>query len=411
MYSGGLDLIRKYLLILFPYCLIFSMPLSNLVAILLSINIFAKCIIKKTWHFDFKRVCFSGSLFLISVAGVTYSINPKAGLYLLETRIPLLLFPIIFSLEQISQEEVNNFLKHYLSSIIVTFIVTTLIAVYRNVHGPMPDIWFNKWYYHYSDLTSPIKIDPLYLALFVSFALVILLLDQFKEKDSRIIKNRGIVIGLLMLFGLFLVMIAVRSIIIILVFLICIIIVQNRKRIERKFLTLAFSLTVLILGLSVLSPVTRDRFEGLYKSKFEFSNYTIDRFVIWSVAAGYIVENPSEFIIGKGTGGSVKLMDELYKKEGIQWDFANKTNTHNQYLGFLLDTGFIGLFVLLSFIVFSFAFFYKNKDTLGMIFIILMATAMISENYLNRQKGVMFFSFFYSAFYFARKANSKPNML
>jgi O-antigen ligase len=409
MNTGRLSQIREYLLILFPYFLIFSMLLSNVVAALFAIATIAKWLLNKSNGFDVKRVCFAGSLFLVSAVGIVYSANPKIGLSLLETRIPLLLFPVVFNIEPIKQEVKRRFLRHYLASIAVSFVVTIAIAIYRNIQGPIPDIWFNQWYYHYSDLTSPIKIDPLYLALFVSFAVIILLLDQFQPIDSRLVKNKILVIGLLMLFGLFLVMIGVRSILIILFFLFGIIIAQNRKQIEKKFLIVSFALMAVIIGLSVLSPVTRERFEGLYKSKFEFSKFTVDRFIIWSIAGEYVQENPSEFIIGKGTGSSEKLMDELYKKKNIHWDFEKKTNTHNQYIGFLLDTGFIGLFVLVSFIILSIIAFSKSGDRLGLIFIVLMAAAMISENYLNRQKGVMFFSVFYSLFYFAKRDETQIN--
>jgi hypothetical protein len=409
MNTGRLNQIREYLLFLFPYFLIFSMLLSNVVVALFAIVTIAKWLLHKGNSFDVKRVCFAGSLFLVSAIGIVYSANPKIGLSLLETRISLLLFPVILSLEPIKQKVRRIFLRHYLSSIAVSFVVATVIAIYRNIQGPIPDIWFNQWYYHYSDLTSPIKIDPLYLALFVSFAVVVLLLDQFQPSDSKLIKNKTLIIGLLVLFSLFLVMIGVRSILIILIFLIGMIIAQNRKRIGKKFLVVSFALIVIIVGLSVLSPVTRERFEGLYKSKFEFSKFTVDRFIIWSTAGEYILENPSEFIVGKGTGSSEKLMDELYTKKHIDWNFEKKTNTHNQYIEFLLDSGFIGLLVLISFLALSIIEFSKSGNSLGLFFIILITTAMISENYLNRQKGVMFFSVFYSLFYFVKRDESQIN--
>jgi hypothetical protein len=48
-------------------------------------------------------------------------------------------------------------------------------------------------------------------------------------------------------------------------------------------------------------------------------------------------------LFGGGTGSSEQLMDRLYRDQRIDWEFVQKKNTRNQYIDFLLNTGFVGL--------------------------------------------------------------------
>ena len=176
----------------------------------------------------------------------------------------------------------------------------------------------------------------------------------------------------------------------------------NRKmaslRLRRTFIAIFIGFLILIVSL----PVTRERFEGLITPKFEFSEYRIDRLVIWSTALNYIHDNPRIFLFGNGTGSSNQSMDDAYNKLGIEWDFEQKNNTHNQYLNFLLNHGIIGLTILLAYLIFPLLSFRKSGNLLGVAMILVFMYGLVFENYLDRQKGVIFVSLLYSMLYFTQ---------
>ena len=403
MTEDGLIRVWRFALLLIPYALIYSIQFSNaliLCLLFISILLFFK---SKSRTFNWRDFLSLATPFWITLVGLSYSSNIKVGASILETRLPLLLFPIIFCIKRPEAKDRIAFLKHYLLSLLVTFFVVLIVAIYRNYKDPWSDVWFNQWYYHYDNLTEPIDIQPLYLSLFVGLGFLILLMEQlgitqFDFFNSK--RSRSISIGI---FSIFLVLLGVRSIIIILIFLIFLLLLYNKGYAKRKNAIITIVIAGGLIGLSFLSPVTRERFSGLVTQKFKFSPYSVDRFVIWSVALNHIRTNPSRYIFGDGTGTSEQLMDCLYKEEGIKWDFEKKTNTHNQYIGFILDNGFVGCFILISFLLISAIAFIKKSDWIGLTFILLMALSLVSENYLNRQKGVVFFSLFCSLLYLTRK--------
>jgi O-antigen ligase len=399
---------RKFILFCLPYLLIYSIKLSNLFVVLFAATTIAGLFFGKKPKYKKSDILLASTFFLISAVGLLYTNHVTVGLSLLETRIPLLLFPILFGLRLPDLATRVGFIKHFLYSLSLTFVVTLSIALYRNIRDTLPDIWFSRWYYHYSDLTAPINIDPLYLALFVCFGITIILMELLDITQYGFLKSKARSIVMLVVFGIFISILGVRSILLILVLLIIVIFFLSKKFSKSRAIGLSFFLA-LIMGISFASPVTRERFEGLFTSKFEFSEYSVDRFIIWSVAFDYVKKHPGEFIIGHGTGSSEKLMEEQYKVKEINWDFEKKTNTHSQYLGFLLDVGLIGVAAMVAFLVMSIITFSKSNDKVGLIFILLMSMAMISENYLNRQKGVVFFGVFYSILYFSRsRIKSNP---
>jgi O-antigen ligase len=397
---------RKFILFSLPYLLIFSIKVSNLFIILFAVTTIAGLFFGEKSKYNKNDMLLGSTLFLVSAAGLLYTDFVKIGLSLLETRIPLVLFPVLFAVRLPDLTTRVRFIRHFLYSLSLTFVVTLSIALYRNIYDTFPDVWFSRWYFHYSDLTAPINIDPLYLALFVCFGITIILMELLDLTQYGFLKSKTRATIMLIVFAIFISILGVRSILLILVLLLIVIFFLSRKFSPTRAIILGVFLA-LIIGISFASPVTRERFEGLFTSKFEFSEYSVDRFIIWTVAFDYIKKHPYEFIIGHGTGSSEKLMEEQYKVKGINWDFEKKSNTHNQYLGFLLDVGIVGSMMIFGFLITSLVIFYKSNDKLGLIFIILISLAMVSENYLNRQKGVVFFSVFYSLLYFSRHAVNK----
>lgn len=404
------DHILRFLIIVLPYLFIYSITLSNLLIISLLLLVLVRSLLIMEFKPDCGSLLLASSLFFIPALSLLYTSNLTIGFSILETRLPLIIFPFVMSVWKPNVEFRNSFLFHYIISLLVTFGVVMGIAFYRNIQGPGPQTWFNKWYYHYSDLTEPINIDPLYLALLVGFGVLIMLDDHFKSEGRNDLFKRKYSICIIFALCIFLSVIGARSIILITLVLASILFFQNISFFSGRYTKLkAFAILAIIIGVSFFSPVTRERFEGLYANRFDFSSLTIDRFVIWKVAGSQIKNNPSNYIFGNGIGSSQMVMNKLYEQQRINWDFEQKTNTHNQYLEFTLDIGLIGLVFFIWFLYTAYREFRKRDDQLAIVFILFITLAMFVENYLNRQKGVVFISLFYSLFYFIKGKSITDN--
>lgn len=378
-----------------PYAVLYSIALSNAIILALFLLSLRKC--RNFLSLLSLNSGFTIGFFFLGLISLLYSANWKTGVALLETRLPLVMVPFfMYSKSSLSARFRQEFQKHFVYSLLATFFLLTSIAVIRNINGQGPDIWFNKWYYHYTDFTEPIGIDPLYLGLFVCWGVLLVLFSMegicvlFSKTTSRL---------LFCLFCLFLVMIAARSLIVILlVIIIAFYVSLTFRTADKKHMITTGVVLFLITALSFLLPVTRERFEMLYKGSYSFSSFTMDRLIIWSTAVDAVRENPTQYILGYGAGSSETVMAWAYSRRKIEWDFEKKVDTHNQYLHLLNESGVIALLIFVCWAGVILLDAVRNRNWLLLIFTTLLVSAIFFENYLNRQKGVVFFSMFYAIY-------------
>lgn len=116
-----------------------------------------------------------------------------------------------------------------------------------------------------------------------------------------------------------------------------------------------------------------------------------------------IMKEENVFFQGLGLNASYKKLEE----KGLKYNVFNgnettegyqKKNFHNQFIQVFSELGFIG-FVLLILILFAnLKNALKNKDFIHIAFAILMISLFLTESFLWRQRGVVFFTAFYCLF-------------
>jgi len=125
------------------------------------------------------------------------------------------------------------------------------------------------------------------------------------------------------------------------------------------------------------------------ESKTLYKTGNEERMVLWSITVSLIKQYP----FGVGTGNVDDfLIVELLKFKQSSLAFK-KYNPHNQFLQTTLEIGFIGLLILLIFIVISFKTAFKNKDWLLVMILSTLVFNSLFESMLQRQSGIVFYSF------------------
>ncbi|MEM9077487.1 MAG: O-antigen ligase family protein [Bacteroidota bacterium] len=111
-----------------------------------------------------------------------------------------------------------------------------------------------------------------------------------------------------------------------------------------------------------------------------------------------LLEN-GNILYGYGTGDSNDELKKCYREKEYGWLMVRDLNSHNEYLNILLKVGLVGLCLLLICLFYPFFTgkgFTENK--MYFVFLVLTILVFLGENFLDRHKGVIFYSFFNSLF-------------
>lgn len=84
-----------------------------------------------------------------------------------------------------------------------------------------------------------------------------------------------------------------------------------------------------------------------------------------------------------------------------------KKNFHNQYIQVFAELGIVGFVLLILILFLNTKNAFKNKDFLHIAFAILMLSLFLTESFLWRQRGVVFFTVFYCLFNTTRLNNKE----
>ena len=141
-----------------------------------------------------------------------------------------------------------------------------------------------------------------------------------------------------------------------------------------------------------LIPKTRNRFSEIFtinnSKSIESNSYGV-RFVIYKNASELIKEFP---FFGYGIGDYNDKLKESYKKNNPSLEVYY--NSHNQYISFLLVGGLFLLLLYFIFLYLNVKLAIKKRNINSLIILCFYSIVMLSENILERENGVIFFSFF-----------------
>lgn len=133
------------------------------------------------------------------------------------------------------------------------------------------------------------------------------------------------------------------------------------------------------------------------------SSSTAIRYKIYDCSIQKISESP---FIGYGVGNTQQQLDPCYVEKGI--DLSIKTyNCHNQYFSILLTTGIIGLIIYFLGLYNVIYELIKNQNYLAISILIYFLLNFLTENIIERENGMILYSFFLSYFVFYPKLSKE----
>ena len=399
--------ISFYHLAVFLVSLPFNRFYSHLVLISFAIHTlihFNKLALKPLFT---RRILVLQSVFFVTVSSTIYATDKNLAFNEWGLDITILLVPILFCINQLD-------LKKYYPQLLTIFSLSTaatIVYLYINAittirfyDMPLSMLFSPAFTNH--NFAQPIDMHATFFSLQIALALVFVISALVKE---RRLANRIFYafVGLILLAGI--IQLSSKSVFGALLLTINIalplFLLRGARRI--RFMTVAASSTIIIACVLFSSRTFRDRYLTQLNEDFSSlkTNQRVEpRILRWGLAIELIEKSP---VIGYGAGSEIPLLQDKYFAKKYYTSYLHRLNAHNEYMSFMIKSGIWGFVVYILTLVYGFRIAIRKKDIVFFAFMMLLAVVSLSENILDMDKGVMFYSFFFPFFVFISEQKEK----
>jgi O-antigen ligase len=402
--------ISYYHLVCFLVALPFDFFYSEIILISFGIHTLIHLQKAKSKRIITKPVLLLISIYLLGLAAILYSPDKTEAVNVVGRQLAILIFPILFVLTDL------NLQKYKLNLIcIFGFTCTSTIlylfadAVYTILyfHIPLSTLFTGLFMNH--KFALPVQMHATYLSLYATFSLLVFIYFILSkgyagQKWIYVISAVILSAGMLQLSSraVFIAFLVVFN----LVF--PFILYKGKKRV--LFFAMASLISVVALIAIFNMNSFRERYISELKTDLTDNGKIIEniepRLARWDATIELIKKSP---VFGYGSGSEKELLKEMYFEKKLFISYLHEFNAHNEYLSFLIKTGIIGLALLIYVLYFGFTTAIQNRDIPFLVFLVLISVVFISENILDLNKGVFFYSFFFSLFLLSSKVYEANN--
>src|SRR5690606_8938895 len=366
----------------------------------------------KKGHFNFSlSLALPVLLFLIMSISLIWSVEFKCTLKALSKEIPLLVLPIVFAFTRLWPKQQKDILKFYSWGMIVYALFYVIRAFGKYFSTGDVSVFF------YHELVTK-DVNAIYVSVFLSVALFYFLVKKYKKR----IDYMAFVLLFIMVF-----LLSSKNILLADIFLILIYVLfwSGITKKGKWTIGIAFTALVVIAGYytkigerikSELEPGTEMTVresgtnaisiqEAWNKDTFtqnDYFNGTSFRVYQIRIFTEMMSEDPV-FLTGYGLNASLNRIKEkgdehnVYKGDETHKGY-NSLNFHNQYIEVFADLGLVGFLVLIAMLGINLKNGFSNKDFVHIAFAFIMIALLLTESFLWRQRGVIFFTVLYCLF-------------
>lgn len=315
-------------------------------------------------------------LFLWYLAGLAYTANQPAGWQNVETKLSLLIFPLVLLSAPAEKLRPWQWIRAFVAGCLAVVLISLSSAVWVYLTR-------GESFFFYEKLSSFLGLHPTYFAMYLGLALF----GVVSDKDMPL----RLKIALASFFLLFFFLLSARMQLLLLAALTlgALWIWAAKLGAIRTATFATLGSMVLFSGLLILLPGTRHRFQRLLHPTDNV------RMETWNASIDLLRQHP---LLGTGTGDFNGALIEVYQEKGFYTALKDKLNAHNQYLQTAATLGFPASLLLVIGLAWPLALAWKEKDPLFAWFLLLFALSNLTESMLETQRGTIFYGFFNSLF-------------
>jgi len=344
------------------------------------------------------------AFYVLHLIGLFYTSNVDAGMFDIQVKLSLLIFPIVLASRSFDYSEIKKIVYSFiLGAVFSSLIMLVRAFVTYFISGE------NNFFYQ---AFSSFLLHPSYMSMYLNVAIAWILLEGFK-KDKPVFKfQKLIAIALLMYFTIIIVLLSSKLGLASL-FVIFVIFIIRYIILHKKYLIgiIGFSF-IAITAFCIIRfvPEIRDRVNTALNV---MSSQAVDnknaestavRLLVWKAANTVISNN---LIVGTGTGDAKDELMKQYKEQGITGAYEHELNAHNEYYQVFVALGIVGFAVFMLSLLAPLLVAIRNKQVVYALFLVVIILNFLTESMLETQAGVMFYAFFNSLFCFSIISDNK----
>jgi len=362
--------------------------------------------------------------YILMIISWLWSIDKALTLEALLKEIPLLIIPICFLLcKDIIILNKDKILKYYSYSIVVLAVFFLIKAIYN--YFLIKDL--SVFFFH--NLVTK-ELNAVHFSVFVTLAIFYFLTKDLKKINDYILvvfllifllllSSKNIILSTILLSGIYFFYYSksankmrLRNIIILGVVLLSVLsfsLIKERLIFEFKIKEESNIGHTVINKKEIGSNIISMK-EAWYNEKFNQTDYfSGSSFRVYQTRLFFeFLQENNIFWKGFGLNASYKKLEE----KGIHYNVFQgnnqvegyqKKNFHNQYIQVFAELGVFGLLILVLILYVNLKKAIKHKDFIHIAFAVLMISLFLTESFLWRQRGVVFFTAFYCLFNYTKK--------
>ncbi len=398
-----------------------SIPLSYFInSVFLAILSISTVFYHNKEHYKFRFTLFLPvSLYILMVLSLLWSIDVSNTLPSLSKELSLLIVPLVFMfIGGITENQKQLLLKYYSIGIFGFVVFYLLKAVFRYSTSHDASVFF------YHELVTK-DVNAIHVSVYVAiaffyfftktiknafdyFALVLLFIMVFLLTSKNIIV---VFVALMVVYHLFYTKISkqmrLKNLMLFLLFLFSLTFVGKIKdRFKEEYETIMTDSTVndviskgseKVYNVSIKQAWTNRKFQQ--NDYFPGTAFRVYQFRVFLE----LLKEDRIFWNGYGLNASYPKIQQkgiehnIFLGNGTQDGYQTK-NFHNQYVQNFAELGVFGFLILIVMLAVNLKNAFKNKDFIHISFAILMISLFLTESFLWRQRGVVFFTTMYCLF-------------
>lgn len=321
--------------------------------------------------------------------GLIYSKDLELGWSVIETNFSFLAIPFVLGrIEDFDKVKQYRLLCAFVLGLLAASVLSLSYATLEYINtGDIHAFFFYP-------LLQFLDYHPTYFGYYIiaalSFGLYLLFFEEGKFNPTIVLTIISFLFLMLMLTGG---ITSFVSILLVLSFFIFKYLTEQRTKV--RSVTFCFVL-MMSIGLFAFSFI----YKKMDSQQVRVTDYW-ERLSLWESA---VKANPNIFL-GVGTGDYKEELNKFYRGHNMN-DFAESSyNSHNQFIQILFSNGILGLIGLLLLLGRPLIMSIKYQNILGSLIFFPFLIFGLTEVFLNRFQGVVFFAFMHQLFINFYKAN------
>ena len=345
----------------------------------------------------------AASVFIIALIGLVYSQHRQDGLKNLEKQLAILLFPFLLAICGLDLKKyLTNFLLIFSFTCVLTVLYLYADALHLIIYNKLPLSTLFTGAFINHNFSDPIGLHATYFAMYcgLSESILFYLFLVETKRSSRLIYVLALCILLAGLLQLASRAVLISGVAVVLSFPFLL----SKKTARTK---VYFIMTgVLIFAGILIVNISSFKMRYVAQLKEDLTQQSINNEILepralrWEYIMKDIEKAP---ITGYGTGSGQTVLNQTYFDNKLYNSYLHHLNTHNQYLGIWLEQGAWGLLLFIFTLLAAIIAAFREKNIPFLSFLIIICIVSFSENILDANKGIFFYSFFLSLFLLSGK--------